>query len=670
MTDSIARRISELAAEIRQHDYNYHVLDMPTIGDSQYDFLMAELKRLESDHPELVDPNSPTQRVGGRPDSGFEEVIHQTPMLSLDNVFDLDGLRQFVERIKDRLDQTDAPRLTAEPKLDGLALSIRYEQGVLVLAATRGDGKTGENVTQNVRTIRSIPLTLKGSQYPDVLEVRGEVIMKKIDFASMNQRLLETSEKTFVNPRNASAGSIRQLDPSIVATRPLSFYAYGLGEVSVPLGETHSEVMEAIKHLGIPVNPGLVVGGSDEIEKAYDILLAERDELPYEIDGMVVKVDALALQNQLGFVARAPRFATAWKFPAQEAATRLLAIDVQVGRTGAITPVARLEPVFVGGVTVSNATLHNFDEVVRLDARPGDKVMVRRAGDVIPQIVRVMADERHEGSSPVSIPLECPVCESPVERAVGEAVIRCSGGLICRAQRLEHLKHFVSRKAMDIDGVGERLLEILIEKELVNTPADLYRLSSESLEVLDRMGAKSAQNVIQAIMQSKKTTFSRFLYALGIRDVGEATARTLANTFGELDRLISATRDELMDVEDVGPVVAFNIRTFFEVDRNLSVIRELMDLGIHWPSTLVDLPRDGPDLRGQSWVLTGALESMTRDEASEKLLGLGAKVSGSVSAKTTTLVAGSGAGSKLAKAKSLGIEVIDEAALIALLGGL
>ena len=670
MTDSIARRISELAAEIRQHDYNYHVLDMPTIGDSQYDFLMAELKRLESDHPELVDPNSPTQRVGAKPDSGFEEVMHQTPMLSLDNVFDLDGFRQFVERIKDRLDQTDAPRLTAEPKLDGLALSIRYEQGVLVLAATRGDGKTGENVTQNVRTIRSIPLTLKGSQYPDVLEVRGEVIMKKIDFASMNQRLLDTSEKTFVNPRNASAGSIRQLDPSIVATRPLSFYAYGLGEVSVPLGETHSEVMEAIKHLGIPVNPGLVIGGSDEIKKAYDILLAERDELPYEIDGMVVKIDALALQNQLGFVARAPRFATAWKFPAQEAATRLLAIDVQVGRTGAITPVARLEPVFVGGVTVSNATLHNFDEVVRLDARPGDKVMVRRAGDVIPQIVRVMADERHEGSSPVSIPLECPVCESPVERAVGEAVIRCSGGLICRAQRLEHLKHFVSRKAMDIDGVGERLLEILIEKELVTTPADLYRLSSESLEVLDRMGAKSAQNVIQAIMQSKKTTFSRFLYALGIRDVGEATARTLANKFGELDRLVSATRDELMDVEDVGPVVAFNIRTFFEVDRNLSVIRELMDLGIHWPSTLVDLPRDGPDLRGQSWVLTGTLESMTRDEASEKLMGLGAKVSGSVSAKTTTLVAGPGAGSKLAKAKSLGIEVIDEAALIALLGGL
>ena len=670
MTDSIAQRISELAAEIRRHDYNYHVLDMPTIGDSQYDFLMAELKRLESDHPEFVDPNSPTQRVGAKPDSGFEEVMHKTPMLSLDNVFDLDGFRQFVERIKDRLDQTDAPRLTAEPKLDGLALSIRYEQGVLVLAATRGDGKTGENVTQNVRTIRSIPLTLKGSQYPDVLEVRGEVIMKKIDFASMNQRLLDTSEKTFVNPRNASAGSIRQLDPSIVATRPLSFYAYGLGEVSVPLGETHSEVMEAIKHLGIPVNPGLVIGGLDEIKKAYDILLAERDELPYEIDGMVVKVDALTLQNQLGFVARAPRFATAWKFPAQEAATRLLAIDVQVGRTGAITPVARLEPVFVGGVTVSNATLHNFDEVVRLDARPGDKVMVRRAGDVIPQIVRVMADERYEGSSPVSIPLECPVCESPVERTDDEAVIRCSGGLICRAQRLEHLKHFVSRKAMDIDGVGERLLEVLIEKELVTTPADLYRLSSKSLEVLDRMGAKSAQNVIQAIMQSKKTTFSRFLYALGIRDVGEATARTLANKFGELDRLVSATRVELMDVEDVGPVVASNIRTFFEVDRNRAVIRELMDLGVHWPSTLVDLPRDGPDLRGQSWVLTGTLESMTRDEASEKLRDLGAKVSGSVSTKTTTLVAGPGAGSKLAKAESLGIEVIDEAALIALLGGL
>ena len=669
MTERVAQRIRELVTEIRQHDYNYHVLDQPTIGDSQYDLLLSELKQLETEYPELLDPNSPTQRVGAKPDSGFEEVVHRMPMLSLDNVFDLDDFRQFVERMKDRLDQSEAPHLTAEPKLDGLALSIRYEQGRMVLAATRGDGQTGENVTQNVRTIRSIPLTLKGSNYPEVLEVRGEVIMKKADFASMNQRLAAASEKTFVNPRNAAAGSLRQLDPSIVASRPLSFYAYGLGEVSEPLGDTHSEVMDALKNLGIPVNPGLVSGGPQVIENAYEALLAERDELPYEIDGMVVKVDALSLQNTLGFVARAPRFATAWKFPAQEAATRLLAIDVQVGRTGAITPVARLEPVFVGGVTVSNATLHNFDEVARLDARPGDQVMVRRAGDVIPQIVRVMTDQRSEVSQPISMPSECPVCCSPVERAEGEAVIRCSGGLICRAQRLEHLKHFVSRKAMDIDGVGERLLEILIEKEWVTTPADLYRLSAESIEGLDRMGEKSANNVVQAIMQSKETTFARFLYALGIRDVGEATARTLAATFGELDRLINATHDELMEVEDVGPIVAAHIRAFFEVDRNRAVIEDLLDLGVHWQAPSVEVSQDGPDLTGQTWVLTGALESMTRDEASDKLRALGAKVSGSVSAKTTMLVAGPGAGSKLTKAESLGVDVIDEAALIALLGG-
>ena len=669
MTERVAQRIRELVTEIRQHDYNYHVLDQPTIGDSQYDLLLSELKQLETEYPELLDPNSPTQRVGAKPDSGFEEVVHRMPMLSLDNVFDLDDFRQFVERMKDRLDQSEAPHLTAEPKLDGLALSIRYEQGRLVLAATRGDGQTGENVTQNVRTIRSIPLTLKGSNYPEVLEVRGEVIMKKADFASMNQRLAGASEKTFVNPRNAAAGSLRQLDPSIVASRPLSFYAYGLGEVSEPLGDTHSEVMDALKTLGIPVNPGLVSGGPQVIENAYEALLAERDELPYEIDGMVVKVDALSLQNTLGFVARAPRFATAWKFPAQEAATRLLAIDVQVGRTGAITPVARLEPVFVGGVTVSNATLHNFDEVARLDARPGDQVMVRRAGDVIPQIVRVMTDQRSEVSQPISMPSECPVCCSPVERAEGEAVIRCSGGLICRAQRLEHLKHFVSRKAMDIDGVGERLLEILIEKEWVTTPADLYRLSVESIEGLDRMGEKSANNVVQAIMQSKETTFARFLYALGIRDVGEATARTLAATFGELDRLINATHDELMEVEDVGPIVAAHIRAFFEVDRNRAVIEDLLDLGVHWQAPSVEVSQDGPDLTGQTWVLTGTLESMTRDEASDKLRALGAKVSGSVSAKTTMLVAGPGAGSKLTKAESLGVDVIDEAALIALLGG-
>lgn len=667
MTESVVRRIRELIAEIRQHDYRYHVLDAPTIGDTQYDELVAELKRLETEFPDSLDPNSPTQRVGAKPDSGFSEVSHQVPMLSLDNVFDADEFQQFVERMTDRLDGISSLELTAEPKLDGLALSIRYERGELILAATRGDGSTGENVTQNVRTIRSIPLTLHGERLPEILEVRGEVIMKKEDFDAMNRRLQAAGEKTFVNPRNAAAGSLRQLDPAIVATRPLSFYAYGVGEVSAPLGDRHSDVMETLKSLGIPVNPGLVKGDASSIESAYQALLAKRDSLPYEIDGMVVKVDPLALQDALGFVARAPRFATAWKFPAQEAATDLIAIDVQVGRTGAITPVARLEPVFVGGVTVSNATLHNFDEVARLDVRPGDRVMVRRAGDVIPQIVRVMTDQRPTNSQAVTLPTACPICDSPVERADGEAVIRCSGGLICQAQRLEHLKHFVSRKAMDIDGVGERLLEIVVEKQWVQTPADLYRLSIESLKDLDRMGEKSAANVVQAIAASKATTLARFLYALGIRDVGEATARTLAQTFGDLEPLMSATLEDLMAVDDVGPIVASHIRAFFEVQQNRVVIQELRDLGVHWPVRSVEAPTTGVDLSGQTWVLTGTLESMTRDEASDRLRALGAKVSGSVSAKTTVLVAGPGAGSKLSKAQDLGVTVMDESALMELL---
>jgi len=667
MTESVVRRIRELIAEIRQHDYRYHVLDAPTIGDTQYDELVAELKRLETEFPDSLDPNSPTQRVGAKPDSGFSEVSHRVPMLSLDNVFDADEFQQFVERMTDRLDGISSLELTAEPKLDGLALSIRYERGELILAATRGDGSTGENVTQNVRTIRSIPLTLHGERLPEILEVRGEVIMKKEDFDAMNRRLQKAGEKTFVNPRNAAAGSLRQLDPAIVATRPLSFYAYGVGEVSAPLGDRHSDVMETLKSLGIPVNPGLVKGDASSIESAYQALLAKRDSLPYEIDGMVVKVDPLALQDALGFVARAPRFATAWKFPAQEAATDLIAIDVQVGRTGAITPVARLEPVFVGGVTVSNATLHNFDEVARLDVRPGDRVMVRRAGDVIPQIVRVMTDQRPTNSQAVTLPTACPICDSPVERADGEAVIRCSGGLICQAQRLEHLKHFVSRKAMDIDGVGERLLEIVVEKQWVQTPADLYRLSIESLKDLDRMGEKSAANVVQAIAASKATTLARFLYALGIRDVGEATARTLAQTFGDLEPLMSATLEDLMAVDDVGPIVASHIRAFFEVQQNRVVIQELRDLGVHWPVRSVEAPTTGVDLSGQTWVLTGTLESMTRDEASDRLRALGAKVSGSVSAKTTVLVAGPGAGSKLSKAQDLGVTVMDESALMELL---
>ena len=668
MTYDVKTQIRQLIQEIRLHDYNYHVLDSPTIGDSQYDQLLRQLIVLETEFPEHRDSNSPTQRVGAKPASGFEEVTHRVPMLSLGNVFDAEEFQQFVARLQDRLDKVGAPLLTAEPKLDGLALSIRYEYGELVMAATRGDGQTGENVTQNVRTIRSIPLTLKGERFPSVLEVRGEVIMKKLEFTAMNKRLQDLSEKTFVNPRNAAAGSLRQLDPKIVATRPLSFYAYGLGEISEPLGSTHFDVMGALKVLGIPVNPGLIKATSDQIERAYFDLLAKRDQLPYEIDGMVVKVDGLDMQEMLGFVARAPRFATAWKFPAQEASTRLIAIDIQVGRTGAVTPVARLEPVFLGGVTVSNASLHNFDEVVRLDVRPGDQVIVRRAGDVIPQIVRVMTEHRDWRIDPIQLPTECPVCHSPIRRSDREAVIRCSGGLICKAQRLEHLKHFVSRRAMNIDGVGERLLEILIEKEWVKTPADLYRLSAESLEGLDRMGDKSAQNVVQAITSSKDTTFARFLYALGIRDVGEATAGNLAQTFNDIAQLIEAPLPKLMEVEDVGPVVASHIRAFFEVKRNREVLADLVACGVHWPVFEPSIGSSCSDLSGQTWVLTGTLTTMTRDEASDKLRSLGAKVVGSVSAKTTVLVAGPGAGGKLKNAETLGVEIIDEIALKELLG--
>ena len=546
-------------------------------------------------------------------------------------------------------------------------MSIRYEHGKLVSAATRGDGEKGEDVTQNARTIRSIPLILNGSCFPEVVEIRGEVIMKKLDFDVMNARLCAINEKTFVNPRNAAAGSLRQLDPGIVATRPLSFYAYGVGEVSEVLGISHTEVMQAVQSLGVPVNPGVVGGSSERIRIAYRETIEMRDSLPYEIDGMVVKVNRLDLQEQLGFVAKAPRFATAWKFPAQEASTWLIGIDLQVGRTGAITPVARLESVFVGGVTVSKATLHNFDEVQRLDVRPGDRVMVRRAGDVIPQIVRVMIDERTDVVPPVAAPTDCPVCYSPVERLDGEAVIRCSGGLICRAQQREYLKHFVSRKAMDIEGVGEKLLDTLIEEKLVKTPADLYRLKAHTLESLDRMGKQSAQNVTDAILESKATSLPRFLYALGIRDVGEATARSLAKYFGRLNLLTHATLEELMMVDDVGPIVASRIRAFFNVEQNMKVIQDLVELGVSWDETSPVAFDDFHNLTGQIWVLTGSLSEMTRDEASDKLREMGAKVVGSVSKNTSVLVAGLDPGSKLAKAHALGIRIVDEATLLKML---
>ena len=532
MTDFARERMTQLLAEIRAADIAYHVHDNPIIGDSQYDALFAELKALEAEHPEWVEPSSPTQRVGAKPVGGFQEVRHQVPMLSLDNVFSVEEFRAFVQRVQERLGSVKQLQWTAEPKLDGLALSIRYVRGQLIQAATRGDGETGEDVTANVRTIASVPLRLAGNAWPEHLEVRGEVIMKRVHFDQMNADLAQRGEKTFVNPRNAAAGSLRQLDPALVATRPLSFYAYGVGALSAPLGESHDAVMQALKACGIPVNPGRIVGDAAAMEAAYVDLLHHRAELPYEIDGLVVKVNALSHQDTLGFVQRAPRFATAWKFPAQEARTRLLAVEFQVGRTGAITPVARLEPVFVGGVTVSNATLHNFDEIARLDCRPGDAVIVRRAGDVIPQLVRVLTELRQTELPRIERPRCCPVCQSPVEQAEGEAVLRCSGGLVCRAQRLEHFKHFVSRRAMDIEGLGEKLLASLIDAEVITTPADLYRLQAAQLQALDRMGPKSAANVIDAIEASRDTTLARFIYALGIRDVGEATAAALATHFG------------------------------------------------------------------------------------------------------------------------------------------
>ena len=664
MTQAISNRIRELIEHIRQHEYNYHILDEPTIGDSQYDELLIELKALEAEFPKYCDLNSPTQRVGSKPDSGFKEVIHSRPMLSLDNIFHLDEYRQFVDRLNERLKNSSVIEFTVEPKLDGLALSVRYESGELVSAATRGDGQVGENVTKNVRTIRSIPLTLNGSYFPKVLEVRGEVIMKKLDFYKMNERLGLAGEKTFVNPRNAAAGSLRQLDPIVAATRPLSFYAYGIGEVSEDVGTSHSEVMQVLKNFGIPVNPGMVNGSPERIQAAYTETFKLRDSLPYEIDGMVVKVNQLYLQEQLGYLAKAPRFAAAWKFPAQEASTSLIGVDIQVGRTGAITPVARLEPVFVGGVTISKASLHNFDEVRRLDVRPGDRVMVRRAGDVIPQVIRVMVNQRTVPVGPVEPPSKCPVCHSPVERSEGEVVIRCSGGLICQAQRLERLKHFVSRKAMNIVGVGEKLLENLIEKQWIKTPADLYRLTEDSLESLDRMAKKSAQNVMKSIAASKKTKLSRFIFALGIRDVGEATARSLVRAFSDLNQLSQASLDELMTVEDVGLVVASNVRVFFDLDHNLRVIQQLIDCGVCWDVQSISPDINELDLSGQVWVLTGTLRSMSRDEASERLRALGAKVSGSLSTKTSVLVSGPNSGTKLAKAKELGLKIVDETALL------
>jgi DNA ligase (NAD+) len=668
-TNTIKKHIEQLREQLRFHAYQYYVLDDPHIPDAEYDRLFRELQQLEAKHPELITRDSPTQRVGSEPLKAFEQITHQMPMLSLDNVFSEQELQAFYQRLQDRLNTDKTLAFTAEPKLDGLAISIRYEKGELIYAATRGDGTVGENVTLNVRTIHSVPLCLLGDDYPDVLEVRGEVFMPKAGFDKLNEQARAKGEKEFANPRNAAAGSLRQLDPEVSARRPLGFYCYSVGIVEgSALADTHFGILQKLRTFGLPVSAEVKrVQGVEQCLAYYDDILKRRDQLAYDIDGIVYKIDDLALQQRLGFVARAPRWAIAHKFPAQEEVTTVNAIEFQVGRTGAITPVARLEPVFVGGVTVSNATLHNMHEIRRKDVRVGDRVIVRRAGDVIPEVVGVVPGSRKKNVPEIRMLEHCPVCGSDIEQVEGEAVARCTGGLFCRAQRAESIKHFASRKAMDIDGLGDKLVEQLVEESLIRNPADLYGLSAETLAALERMGEKSAHNLVAALHNSKTPTLARFIYALGIREVGEATALNLAQEYGSLESLIKADEESLIQVQDIGPIVAAHIVHFFQQQHNIEVIDALLAAGIK-PQSAEKVAASDSAFAGKTVVITGTLPSMSRDEAKEKLLAAGAKVTGSVSANTDYLLAGDKAGSKMTKAEKLGVQVIDEATMINMLG--
>ncbi|WP_027965931.1 NAD-dependent DNA ligase LigA [Halomonas halocynthiae] len=657
--------VVRLRAELDDANYRYYVLDEPQMADVDYDRRLRRLQTLEAEYPELQSAASPTQRVGAPPSSGFTERAHAVPMLSLDNALDEQELAVFVERVAERLEcSAESLEFCCEPKLDGAAVSLVYEGGTLSAGVTRGDGRSGEDITSNLRTLRSIPLSLVGDEsgrsHPDVLEVRGEVTMSHSGFEQLNERAREQGGKVFANPRNAAAGSLRQLDPRITSTRPLEFTAYQVARIEPVVGDaTHHELMLRLRDLGFRVSSQLelVQGVSGVID--YCRRMGERrNTLGYDIDGAVIKVNELRLQRELGFVARAPRWAVAFKFPAQEQMTRLNDVEFQVGRTGAITPVARLEPVSVAGVTVSNATLHNADEIARLDVMIGDTVAVRRAGDVIPQVVRVQREQRPADAQAIVFPECCPVCDSDIERLEGEVVARCSGGLYCPAQRKEALKHFASRRALDIDGLGEKLIEQLVDNDWVKTPADLFDLSAEHLATLPRMGEKSSENLVAALAQARHTSLPRFIYALGIREVGEATAANLSAHFGTLAALMSADTQALEAVDDVGPVVAAHVSTFFRQPHNRDTIQALIDVGLSWEESEV---RRGPTpLDGQTWVLTGAMQSMTRDEGKARLQALGAKVAGSVSKKTHCLVAGDAAGSKLTKAEQLGVAVIDE----------
>ncbi|MBM5286127.1 NAD-dependent DNA ligase LigA [Vibrio parahaemolyticus] len=669
MSESVHQRLEELKESLHYHAVRYYVEDNPEIPDAEYDRLMRELLEIEAQHPDLVTVDSPSQRVGGKPLSEFSQVTHEVPMLSLDNAFDDSELDSFHKRAQDRIGGESIKQYCCEPKLDGLAVSLLYENGILVQAATRGDGTTGENITENVRTINAIPLKLRGDDWPARLEVRGEVFMPKAGFEKLNELARQKGEKVFVNPRNAAAGSLRQLDSRITASRPLSFYAYSVGVVQgADLAASHYERFLQIKSWGLPMCPETKrVDSLADVKTYYQHILQRRDALPYEIDGVVIKIDDIAVQERLGFVARAPRWAIAYKFPAQEEITTLNEVEFQVGRTGAITPVAKLEPVFVGGVTVSNATLHNADEIERLQVKIGDQVVIRRAGDVIPQVVSVIKERRPETARDIIFPTQCPVCGSHVERIEGEAVTRCTGGLVCQAQRKQALKHFVSRKALDVDGLGDKVIEQLVDREMVETPADLFKLSAGVLIVLERMGPKSAQNIVNALEKSKLTTLPRFLYSLGIREVGEATAANLAQHFKSLEAIQAATEEQLIAVQDIGVVVAKHITTFFEEEKNQAVVQDLLVQGIHWPE--VSAPEQGAELplEGKTVVLTGTLSQLGRTEAKEALQSLGAKVTGSVSKKTDILFAGENAGSKLAKAQELGIEIKTEQDLLELI---
>lgn len=663
----IAQKIAQLKEQLRYHEYLYHVLDTPEIPDAEYDRLFQQLKTLEQQNPELITADSPTQRVGAKPENGFAQIKHEIPMLSLDNAFSDDEFMAFVKRLQDRLPlkihNSDTLEFCCEPKLDGLAVSLLYINGTLTQGATRGDGSTGEDITSNIRTIRNIPLQLLTDNPPARLEVRGEVFMPQKGFDRLNEQALKNGEKTFANPRNAAAGSLRQLDPKITRQRPLVFNAYGIGIAEgVILPNTHYARLQWLKAIGIPVNPEIqLCTGTTNVLAYYQNIQQKRPVLGYDIDGTVLKINDITLQDELGFISKAPRWAIAYKFPAQEEITILNDVEFQVGRTGAITPVAKLEPVFVAGVTVSNATLHNGDEIARLGIAIGDSVIIRRAGDVIPQIIGVLQDRRPADAKPILFPTTCPVCGSHIVRVEGEAVARCTGGLVCEAQRKEGLKHFVSRKAMDIDGVGDKLIEQLVDREYLHTPADLFLLTKEILTGLERMGAKSAENALNSLAKAKKTTLARFIFALGIRDVGEATAQNLANHFKTLEAIQQASVEQLQQVPDVGEVVANRVHHFWQEEHNCQVVEKLLEVGIHWdtPSSTTEITTDTP-FNGKTIVLTGSLTQMSREEAKSLLQQLGAKVTGSVSKKTDYVIAGENAGSKLDKARELGINVITE----------